>query len=303
MAHFQPSKLLPQGFDVAHYSMTVPVDNGRYACLFGGGDGGAVLNVVALAGDGGPTAVIKLRQVNVDPKEGASIRRFRVHGLVAGGVSFIHARLPDGRDFSSPLKVTVPGGNTDKATMRKAFDASRSTLRAALMKLERLDAELASRAPGVALTKEGKRMYDAVQTWLKVPPFTPADPAKVMSARTTIIKARTLFIKNLNTTVKHFVRIPDNDFGSARAGDLDFGVQCGQPFFETGPLCQRDVFTHELFHVVGVGHGEAPGESGAPWADRHIVTTPERALNSADNLAQLVAELVGSKTDACMRSA
>ena len=32
-------------------------------------------------------------------------------------------------------------------------------------------------------------------------------------------------------------------------------------------------------------------------------TTPERALNSADNLAQPVAELVGSKTDAFMRNA
>jgi hypothetical protein len=62
------------------------------------------------------------------------------------------------------------------------------------------------------------------------------------------------------------------------------------------------VASREFFHIVGVGHGEKEGEPGAPWADRNVVTTPERALNAADNLPPLAAKLQGGACDACQRA-
>ena len=64
-------------------------------------------------------------------------------------------------------------------------------------------------------------------------------------------------------------------------------------------ICRHDVVTHEFFHMLGVGHGEAPGEPPRPWAVRPLPSA--QALNSADHLAQLVADITTGKTDACTR--
>jgi hypothetical protein len=79
----------------------------------------------------------------------------------------------------------------------------------------------------------------------------------------------------------------------------DNGMRCGTPFFTSaGPHCRRDVVTHEFFHFLGVKHGASPLNAAT---NRAAVTTPALALDSADNLAQLVAEITtnGGKTDAC----
>ncbi len=89
-------------------------------------------------------------------------------------------------------------------------------------------------------------------------------------------------------------------FHAATYGSVDRGLDCGDDFFSPdGPNCRCDVVTHELFHLLGVGHG-----GGAPNAPtiRHLISTPEKALDSADNLAQLSAELMGARTDACTRA-
>jgi hypothetical protein len=82
----------------------------------------------------------------------------------------------------------------------------------------------------------------------------------------------------------------------------DLGLQCGDGFFtKDGPNCRRDVVTHEFFHLMGVAHG---GGALLGPTIRSAITTPAQALNSADNLAQLVAELRTFKspsTDACAR--
>jgi len=78
-------------------------------------------------------------------------------------------------------------------------------------------------------------------------------------------------------------------------------VECGDPFFTVdGPNCWRDVITHEFFHFLGIDHGGGPPDAPTP---RDQIRTSRQALDSADNLAQLVAELVtpGAKTDACAR--
>lgn len=61
------------------------------------------------------------------------------------------------------------------------------------------------------------------------------------------------------------------------------------------------MITHEFFHFLGVNHGGGPPDKPTP---RDKITTPAQALDSADNLAQLVAEIVtpGGKTDACARA-
>jgi hypothetical protein len=59
---------------------------------------------------------------------------------------------------------------------------------------------------------------------------------------------------------------------------------------------------HEFFHLVGVHHGG--GALDGPTI-RSTITTPAQALDSADNLAQLVADLRTFKTpntDACSRT-
>jgi hypothetical protein len=61
------------------------------------------------------------------------------------------------------------------------------------------------------------------------------------------------------------------------------------------------VITHEFFHFLGVKHG---GSSLDGPTIRGNIKTTAQALDSADNLAQLVAEIVtpGGKTDACARA-
>ena len=82
----------------------------------------------------------------------------------------------------------------------------------------------------------------------------------------------------------------------------DLGLKCGDTFFNPdGPNCRRDVVTHEFFHLIGIHHGG--GALMGPTV-RSAITTPAQALDSADNLAQLVAELRTFKmpnTDACAR--
>ncbi len=91
--------------------------------------------------------------------------------------------------------------------------------------------------------------------------------------------------------------------GLTQLNSPDLGMKCGDPFFHPdGPNCRRDVVTHEFFHFIGVKHGG--GALMGPTI-RSAITTPLQALDSADNLAQLVAELRTFKTpntDACARA-
>lgn len=77
-------------------------------------------------------------------------------------------------------------------------------------------------------------------------------------------------------------------WGLTQLNSPDLGMKCGDPFFNRGgPNCRRDVVTHEFFHLIGIKHGG--GALMGPTI-RSAITTPAQALDSADNLAQLVAE-------------
>ena len=111
-------------------------------------------------------------------------------------------------------------------------------------------------------------------------------------------------LRNINIKTSAFndvqlTRVAGTFHGLANIGAPDLGVQCGKPFFtDDGPNCRRDVITHEFFHLVGVQHGGTLGDTV-----RRNITTPALALDSADNLAQMVAELEtpSRRTDACAR--
>ena len=154
---------------------------------------------------------------------------------------------------------------------------------------------------GAPLTAEESRILAAVGRWLNVNPGAP------VRALPTIGSAIDLMRRNLN--LKTTQGVPPSLFraaGGFHAQVVDpnpaTGVQCGDPFFTVdGPNCRRDVITHELFHFLGVHHGG--GALNGPTI-RSAITTPAQALDSADNISQLVAEIVtpGGRTDACARA-
>jgi hypothetical protein len=323
MANFQASAFLPQGFDTPNYTLASFPDNARFACLSGGDPNGNPLDVVALttadppSPANPPSPLVKLledsaRAGNDDPDFKLDhVRRFRVY-TTGTGQAFLHALQPAGapgagQDYSNPLQVTIGANRGDLRVMTTALDASRRTLRTADTKLADLQNALelllgSGRIP----TPDQQATFAAVKTWLRVTatmtsPF--ANTGEVTRARTVITRARALIQQNLALTDIDLMRTPEGVYGRGPVGDSTKGMECGEAFFSHGPNCQRDVMTHEYFHMVGLGHGEVKGQAIPSYADRNIVNTPDLALNSADNLAQMVCQLNGGATDACTRDA
>lgn len=190
---------------------------------------------------------------------------------------------------------------SESATMQNAFRASRQSLRLARSALTNLLSGFTLERQGHSLTPFQQRVLASVGKWLK------ADVRKNSSARTqtTDIVTRAIKLIEGNLAVKTstgqdptFSKV-DSDFFAEVNGNPDSGVRCGKAFFlKVGLNCQRDVITHEFFHFVGVKHGGSP--NNGPTI-RSIITTPDLALDSADNLAQLVSEIRNGRTDACTR--
>ena len=66
-------------------------------------------------------------------------------------------------------------------------------------------------------------------------------------------------------------------FAATSAGESDPKVSVCDPFFEAAADLQRDVITHEYFHLSGLGD--------------HAVPTTADALTNANTIAQIVAFL------------
>jgi hypothetical protein len=319
MVGFEPSKKFPQDFDTQAFTLTVFPDNARYARLWGGGEHGEVLTVAALTkpdvnlppGQNPPSPLIKLWDQTAwladgDPDKEPNYRRFRVQAL-AQGEAYLHALTPPTptlgpQDYAKPLKIVVRFDQGDSIIMKRAFDASRDTLRTARKLLSDLKTTLTdARDKNQAVSQDAERVYDIVQRWLKIPPLDAKDKAVLSRAVSVLGQAVGLMDRNLNLTGLDLIRTPENVFGRGPLNDSSHGMECGAAFFSHGPNCQRDVITHEFFHMIGLGHGEPKGSPIPPYADRNAVNTPELALNSCDNLAQMVCELNGGTTDACTR--
>jgi hypothetical protein len=212
---------------------------------------------------------------------------------------------------AAPLDVGVPGRVSlpvvtvgvgrkrvsDADIMAAASRRSRSTVRSARDKLFDLANAIRDNKP---LSPTLTRIFKIAAKWLKLNTSDPKGALPHLDAVTL------LMLRHLNLQTSTGAPVPmkrvAKDFHAATFGSADIGLHCGTPFFtEDGPHCRRDVVTHELFHLLGVGHGGQPLDGPTI---RKLITTTAQALNSADNLAQLVAELEtpGGRTDACVRA-
>jgi hypothetical protein len=188
----------------------------------------------------------------------------------------------------------------DATTMRAAFDESRRTLRLARSAMHQLRTGL--RTTGNPRNDFERRVLISVGRWLHAPTSpSNADRAAVLS---TLDSAIDLVDRNLalrtaaggDPQMRHVT----GTFHARTYGDIERGIDCGDTFFNPdGPNCRRDVITHEMFHFVGLHHGGGTANAATPRAS---ITTSAQALDSADNMAQLVSELMDGRTDACTRN-
>lgn len=186
--------------------------------------------------------------------------------------------------------------------MQDALQASKNTVGQAIPKMDALLAAIKA-SPGTPLNAVNMWTFIAVVKWLKV------DSKNLAAAAPTIQSARDLMDRNRNLNPPllrggqiEISGVLRSDYHAYSTGSEAGGVNCGDMFFNPdGPNCRRDVVTHELFHMLGVHHG---GAANDPVTHRELITTPAQALDSADNLAQLVAQIITSKgvTDACTRA-
>ena len=141
-----------------------------------------------------------------------------------------------------------------------------------------------------------EKTFTAAIKWLNL------NRADLPACITHMDAAAALMLKNFNVVSVLSHAVGELYHALSYGNRPDLGLHCGDPFFNhDGPNCRRDVVTHEFFHMIGIGHG---GGAGMAPTLRSAITTPAQALDSADNLAQLVAQLRTFKTpntDACVR--
>ena len=200
-------------------------------------------------------------------------------------------------DSESEFGVTGRGKRaTDAEIMAAAFKRSRTTLRSARDKMFDLANALRTTQP---LSPRLTQFFKIAAKWLLL--NTADRPTAVTALDTvTLLMARHLALKTSTGADPPMKRVAATFF-AATFGSVDVGLHVGTPFFtQTGKNCRRDVVTHEFFHLVGVLHG---GQALNVGTVRSLIKTTAQALNSADNLSQLVAELEtpGGRTDACLR--
>jgi hypothetical protein len=209
--------------------------------------------------------------------------------------------------------VGAPVGEVDEAADRKkmtvAFQESRQTTRQAALALHGLAFQIDLQRPTrrsrpAILSAENERIFRIADRWLHLP----SDP---FDAGGFILQAASLMDRSLLVRTSQGAEIPlARDFGTFIASinrslddvpNRDDGIRFGTPFFtQHGPLCRRHAVTHEMFHLVGPHHG---GQGSNVKTDLSAVRTTAQALDSAENLAELVAELTapGGVTQSCDR--
>jgi len=203
--------------------------------------------------------------------------------------------------FAAPSRG-ASSAPSDAEVMQRALRESRRTVRAAIVTLTTLAGKL--QLGNEIMTDEEKKALEAAIVWLRIDP-SPLTPEKKRSIARTIRSAvdllqRSLAVRTSKGGDPEMQRTATSDHADT-FGNPDLGVHCGVPFFTVdGPNCRRDVITHEFLHFLGVHHGGGP--LNGPTI-RHNIRTTVQALDSADNLAQLVAEITtpNGRTDACAR--
>jgi peptidoglycan hydrolase-like protein with peptidoglycan-binding domain len=219
---------------------------------------------------------------------------FRLGGLAPVSVS---ARL-------DLVAAPTPPSPSELTVMNKAFQESRRTLQdtlKALTDLQKAVLAAIAKQTSPSLTQDQQKVLVAVVRWLLVAPTDlPGVSAAITSANALIV--RNLNIRTSAGAVPPLLRNIGATFHAQADGwiNTDLGVSCGDQFFRDGPNCQRDVLTHEWFHLVSVNHGAGRNAKGEVVSvPRASVTTTQNALDSADHLAQLVSEVTTGTFDSC----
>ena len=202
---------------------------------------------------------------------------------------------------SSAAAVGAPtpaAGPSEAAVMAAAFTESRRSLRDATGDILSVIGALRANQP---LVPAQQKTFTIATKWLNL---NAADkPACVTHMNAAIVlMQRNQNVKHAGADIVMTHVVGATYHGLTELSRPDLGLRCGDAFFNPdGPNCRRDVVTHEFFHLVGVKHGG--GGLMGPTI-RSAITTPAQALDSADNLAQMVAEMRTFKTpntDACVR--
>lgn len=198
---------------------------------------------------------------------------------------------------------SIKGKMSEKALMASANVNAVSLLQASRPRLRSV-LELVSNDEFTAKAgAEEWATYRAIKKWLKVDFLKDKD--KFMWA---LDVAGALISKNANDIHPKQVRREKGHqycktkgggeaYATAIVGDSNQIINYCEPFFKKGPQCQRNVTIHERFHLVGIGHGEDAKGNETKQKNR----TTSQALNSADDMTDLVKEVLGEKIWVCSK--
>jgi hypothetical protein len=215
----------------------------------------------------------------------------------------------------------------------EAIRTSRWALRVADRLLAALQVSVAAKGLGHAdVRTRFRRTLCAMQWCLRVAPTRPvqpacpgdtvpatADDARFMQS---VAKARDHIRNNLNTCIA--VQRPGQlqvipapgpaavTISFSQAGCVSVNLPTGHAatliatpvtylcslFFQKCRQCQRDVITHELFHVLFFFY---PKISSTDDGKDRLGLTPQEALSSAEMMAQLTSYIVSGCTDFCAK--
>lgn len=200
------------------------------------------------------------------------------------------SRLDDEIASIAPPSPTPPG-RTHEQIIKEAFDRSRRSVAFALTQLDLLESAI-NNADGldgpaklIAIQNLGRlhaRNIHIVQKRLFVgDPLSAGFRAALRTAITLTeqnASQRSSIIDNAATGRCNPARRQNNviPFASTARTDPDPRVSVCTPFFTANSDLQRDVITHEFFHLVGL-------------ADVKGTDNTTKALNNANTLAQIVA--------------
>jgi hypothetical protein len=199
----------------------------------------------------------------------------------------------------NPAPTPGPGTGSDAEKMSTARDASRTMTDTAILKVtamvEAFRLGLMDAVP--ELRELHAPTIKAVETWLRVrvsdlPGFLSASDAALAlmkSARAVDGPPRRAASGECKPGA----------LAQAAPGDTGGPVTCCDRWFTKGPQCQRNAMTHERFHLAGAVHGQSTEGFIFPAAGR----TTEEALNSADDLTDLVKHVAGEAIVACATGA
>jgi peptidoglycan hydrolase-like protein with peptidoglycan-binding domain len=220
----------------------------------------------------------------------------RVGRETMGKLDELAAAAPPLLPQAGPPGPAVPQTSTDAAAMNGANVRAINMVFDAWFLVTRLR-DLVNR--GVTITDPADvNTLRAVQQWLHL------DVAGLAGFLSAVDRAIALMEQNMLHATRLARRrqshpdcqVTPGTIASSRIGDRAGVINFCETFFHRGPQCQRNVATHERFHLAGIGHGELEGR--AP-PEAPAARTTDQALNHADDMTDLAKDATGQPIIAC----